>query len=247
MIQIIDTALSTPQENLALDEALLLALERDAAAGKKAATANEVLRLWESPVYCVVLGASSRRLEESRMDACLQAGIPVLRRASGGGTVLLGPGCLSYSLILALDARPELRAVRLSYQRVLQPILDALDLPGAARRGVTDLCLHDRKFSGSAQRRTHHGLLHHGTVLYDFDTPLMERYLRPPPRQPGYRGRRGHTAFVTNLALEGRQVRDRIARAWGRGGRRADVAAVLPCVEHLVRSKYDHRDWLERR
>jgi len=78
---------------------------------------------------------------------------------------------------------------------------------------LTDLAWRDRKVSGNAQRRGRRALLHHGTVLYDFDPALAERYLRQPPRQPAYRMQRGHRAFMGNLPLSRETVRRRVSEA----------------------------------
>ena len=43
--------------------------------------------------------------------ACQADGVPILRRSSGGGTVLLGRGCLLYSLVLSYDRSPALAEV----------------------------------------------------------------------------------------------------------------------------------------
>ena len=95
--------LETPADNLALDEALL-----DAAV--EGELPGEVLRLWEPASFFVVLGRSSP-LGEVHAAACRADGVPVLRRPSGGATVVAGPGCLMYAVVLDLDARPELRSV----------------------------------------------------------------------------------------------------------------------------------------
>src|SRR5690348_7731166 len=84
--------LDTPAENLAIDEALLDA----AAAGE---LPGDVLRLWEPARPFAVLGRSSRR-EEVHAAACEADGIPILRRCSGGASVVAGPGCLMYGLVL---------------------------------------------------------------------------------------------------------------------------------------------------
>src|SRR5271165_3148381 len=91
----LDLTLPTPAENLALDEALLLRAE-DGAGG-------EVLRLWEWPRPAVVLGAGCRLAEDVDEAACVADGVPILRRSSGGGTVLLGQGCLLFTLVLRHD------------------------------------------------------------------------------------------------------------------------------------------------
>src|SRR5258708_37980163 len=97
-MQFLDLTLASAVANLALDEALLL----EAEAGR----GGEVLRLWECPRPAVVLGAGGCLADDVEESACRAGGVPVLRRASGGGTVLLGPGCLCYSLVLAYERSP---------------------------------------------------------------------------------------------------------------------------------------------
>jgi lipoate-protein ligase A len=95
----LDVTLPTLAENLALDEALVL----DAEAG-----GPEVLRLWRWPQLAVVLGAGGRLADDVDEAACLADGVSIMRRSSGGGTVLLGPGCLLFGLILRFDRDPTL-------------------------------------------------------------------------------------------------------------------------------------------
>ena len=72
----------------------------------------------------------------------------------GGGTVLLGPGCLLFTLVLNYGRAPALAEIRSSYCHILGHIAHALEglLPGIAPRGVSDLAASDRKFSGNAQQ-----------------------------------------------------------------------------------------------
>jgi lipoate-protein ligase A len=134
--------------------------------------------------------------------------VPVLRRGSGGGTVLLGPGCLNYAVALPFAADPRLRDVGASMAILLTRIGESL---GVRLRGTSDLVWGDRKVSGNAQRRGHKALLLHGTILYDFDVETFGRYLREPERQPSYRAGRRHSQFVCNLPMAAEQIRVRIA------------------------------------
>jgi lipoate---protein ligase len=160
-------------------------------------------------------------------DACRADGIPVLARDSGGGTVVLGAGCLNYALAVSLVSRPALVDVTASFRIVLETIASALGVPGLVRCG-TDLALDGRKVGGSAQRRGRRALLHHGTLLFAFDAALATRYLREPDRQPAYRQRRCHEAFLTNLPLAETELRTRLEcalRELTRGAGRADDQA----------------------
>ena len=194
-MRLLDLSLPTPEENLALDEELLNDIE-----------VGETLRFWESDTWFVAIGKSQR------MDqvVCAEAGVPVLRRASGGGAVVLGPGCLNFALALSLSKRPELRDVRGSISTILGAIADALGIEGLELRGQSDLAIGGRKVSGNAQRRTRNALLHHGTLLYNFDSKSVARFLKEPERQPAYRARRPHNEFLGTIPLSKEAIKRRV-------------------------------------
>jgi lipoate---protein ligase len=127
---------------------------------------------------------------------------------------VLGPDCLNYAVALSFASHPGLTDVADSFKLILQAIIDALDVPGLAIEGGTDLVLQGRKVSGNAQRRGRRALLHHGTLLYDFDPGLAARYLKEPIRRPVYRGGRHHVDFMGNLPLSAEAIRVRLDTAW---------------------------------
>jgi lipoate-protein ligase A len=236
---LLDLTLPSLAENLALDEALLLQAE--------AGRGSEVLRLWEWPHYAVVLGAGCVFADDVDEAACRTDGVPILRRASGGGTVLLGPGCLCYSLVLSFDRGPALREITPSYRYILGRIGEALAglLPEIAQAGTSDLMAGGQKFSGNAQQRKRNYLLHHGTLLYDFDLSRIGRYLRMPSRQPAYRGRREHEEFLQNLSATSDALKRRLRQEWQADGERTDWPR--DNVKRLVNDKYTREDWIRRR
>jgi len=209
--------LETPAANLAVDEALL-----DAAV--EGELAGEVLRLWEPSDFFVVLGRSSSAEREVQRDACRDDGLPLLRRASGGATVVAGPGCLMYALLLDTERGPELRGVDRAHHRVLERHAKALSalIPGVARSGTSDLtiprsplnCEPPRKFSGNSLRLKRGRLLYHGTILYDFPLERIGRWLGPPARRPEYRGERDHAAFLTNVGVSREALIAAMVDAW---------------------------------
>ena len=102
----LDLTLPSPAENLACDEALLDWCEN----GK----GDEVLRFWEPREHFVVVGYANKIANEVNVAACEKRGIPILRRCSGGGTVLQGPGCLNYTLVLRITDDGPLRNISAS-------------------------------------------------------------------------------------------------------------------------------------
>lgn len=235
-IACLDLTFPTPEENLACDEALLEQAEARGDAG--------VLRFWESDRHFVVLGYANRAEEEVDLEVCRAQGVPVLRRCSGGGSVLLGPGCLNYSLVLPVEAAPPLAVVSGANRFILDRHRDALvaatGLPITVE-GYTDLALGGRKFSGNAQRRKRTHLLFHGGFLLDFDLRLLVPLLRMPPRQPDYRRGRPHVDFLTRLETTRDIVRTALRQVWV-----ASAPAAAPpnhAIARLVSEKYSRAEW----
>ena len=235
----LDLTLATPADNLALDEALLL--EAEAAGG------GEVLRLWEWPEYAVVLGSGCRLAEDVDEEACRQDQVPILRRTSGGGTVLLGAGCLCYSLVLAYERDPLLREIPSSHGYVLERVRAALAgiLPQIEQAGHSDLAVDGRKFSGNSQQRKRHDLLYHGTLLHGFDLLAVGRYLRLPSRRPEYRHDRNHADFLRNLLATAEDLKHRLRVAWS--AETPQLAWPEDLVHQLVKQKYSTPEWTRRR
>ena len=199
-MKILDVTFSEPEANLKFEETLLDSEEQ------------EVLRFWESETYFVVLGYGNKQISEVHTDA----GVPVLRRVSGGGTVLQGPGCLNYCLILDMEKRPELSKVDTSNRFIMERNRSALLplLPEVQIQGITDLAIGNLKFSGNAQRRKRRFILFHGTFLYNFDISMIEKILKPPEKQPEYRQKRSHVDFLTNIELSPQVIKKRLKDAW---------------------------------
>jgi lipoate-protein ligase A len=154
----------------------------------------------------VIVGRGQRIEDEADLAASRELGVPILQRASGGGTVYHHPGNLNFSLYLPLvgiwtsvqrsqDRITGLLAAEL--RRELEVEVEARD--GAVfARGV--------KVSGSAQLRRR-ALLHHGTLLLSPDGIAMETVLLA--LRPGYspRGVPSRPAVTSDLSsLTGREV-----------------------------------------
>jgi lipoate-protein ligase A len=231
---LLDLTLPSPAANLACDEALLDACEEDAGL--------EVLRFWEPKEYFVVLGFSNSASGEVNLEACRAEGVPVFRRCSGGGTVLQGPGCLNYSLILSMTVRSELETIPAANQYIMGIHRDVLS--GALGkqveiRGHTDLAIEGRKFSGNAQRRKRRALIFHGAFLLAFDIAVMEKFLTMPSREPDYRRGRPHAEFLMNLNIPAQTLKNVLRDAWSAGPELLDV----PDCRRLIAEKYSRDEW----
>jgi lipoate---protein ligase len=231
-----------PAEILACDEAMLDLAEASDSPG--------FLRFFESPTHFVVLGYSKHLAAEVHEDQCRALNIPILRRCSGGGTVLQGPGCFNYSLVLPIDSWPDLETITSANRSIMERNRAAFSqLLGehVEVQGHSDLTLHGLKFSGNAQRRKKRCLLYHGSLLLNFDLALISRVLKEPAQQPEYRSRRPHRDFLTNLSVPQESVRQKLASAWN--ATVSPATSVLEDLQKQTRSlsaKYGADDWTRR-
>lgn len=238
----LDVDLPSPAAHLALDEALL--------EGAHEGTVSEVVvRVWMAAEPVVVLGSSSCVDEEVDRGVCAERGVGILRRPSGGATVVLGPGCLMWSVVTPHpEAAPPIEQI---HAAMLDPLAEALtkqtDQP-VVRRGLSDLAIQsddgERKVSGNALRVKRYGVLYHGTLLDSLDLDLVSGVLRHPPREPDYRGRRPHGAFLANLGLGRERLAAAVREAFGAAAARA--AWPEAAVARLVRERYADPAWIYR-
>ena len=254
-MKLLDLTFPTPEENLACDEALLDWCDEGAG--------PEVLRFWEPQQHFVVVGYSNRVECEVNVEACHERGIPILRRCSGGGTILQGPGCVNYALVLRIESNPALETVTGTNRFVLERNRAALEklLSESSRRneallskseirnpkseisvrGHTDLAIGGRKFSGNAQRRKRGTVLFHGTFLLDFNLGLVSELLPMPSKEPDYRKHRSHGQFLMNLAVPGHELKSALCHAW----RALEELNKFPeeLTQKLVEEKYSTDAW----
>jgi lipoate---protein ligase len=222
--------------NLACDEALLELLE-------EGHIADGCLRVWQPENYFVVLGHANRLCAELNIETCKENHIAILRRISGGGAVLQGPGCLNYSLVL--DSRnSSFRNIGATFDHVLRRhcrLFQALCGAKAQVEGISDLAVAGRKFSGNSQYRKSRFVLVHGTVLLNLDLRWIEWCLRMPSKQPDYRRKRSHIEFVTNLNIDMAGVIAGLRETWQARDVLHEIP--LPRIHALVGERYGNPAW----
>ncbi|MCE9597256.1 MAG: lipoate--protein ligase family protein [Spirochaetia bacterium] len=201
-----DAKLRNPWLNLAIDEAITQYYGRSKFPG--------LVRLWMgAPAIClgrtddVHKNAPVQLMEDepTAHKSIWKNRISLMRRASGGGTVLHGPGNWNYSIFLSLEQFPEVYPVKQSYELFLGMVTRALSDQVAVRSaGQSDLVVKTavgtKKISGNSQFRKHGICAHHGTLLAD--PGLIEsisNLLPHPPKEPDYRSHRKHSDFLGSL------------------------------------------------
>lgn len=123
--------------------------------------------------------------------------IPVIRRFSGGGTVVVDEQTLFVTFIcnkesVQVPCYPD--QIHNWAEKVYQGVF-----PNDFRLVENDYVLGNRKFGGNAQYLRKDRWLHHSSLLWDFNPNHMD-YLLLPPKMPFYREKRSHNDFLCRLA-----------------------------------------------
>ena len=232
-------------EHLALDEVLLDAV----AAGAR----GPCVRFWSWTERCLVLGSHQSVSNEVDEGAASSLGFSVVRRMSGGGTMVCEPGAtLTYSMYLPdalvrglsfvasfafLDAWVVDALVALGVPAGYRPINDIISLPGGG------------KIAGAAQARRRGAVLHHTTAAYSTDPSIVPRLIRIGRPAVAARGLRSAEREVSPLARFTSLPLDELVSALMRaaGGPVEDVSgSELRAARELARTKYATPEWINR-
>lgn len=182
--------ISNVEHQLAMDSETLAATTSDGHAR---------FRVWRTESLTVVVGRGVEIAREVNLEACAKRCVPVLRRLSGGRSVVIGPGTLQYALALAHDGNSATASISAAKAFCNGLLLDALAIPRLRSHASGDLVLEDRKVAGLALKRTREATLVHGTILLECDLTMLGELLLHPSREPEYRRGRAHAEFLRNL------------------------------------------------
>ena len=145
----------------------------------------------------IVMGISGKVDELVAEEHYKKNPIPIIRRFSGGGCVLIGQETLFLTFIFnrsSVDIGTCPKKLLEWTERLLQPAFGQM----AFKVCENDYVIGDKKFGGNAQYFTKDRWLHHTSILWDFCDAEMQ-VLKMPPKVPDYRQGRSHGHFLTRL------------------------------------------------
>lgn len=168
---------------------------------------EEALLRLDTDNYCIinegsppaiVMGISGKAEELIDHKKLLSMPIPVIKRFSGGGTVVVDQETIFISFLCQKDLH--------DFTPYPEPIMkwtegiykEAFQLPDFHLR-ENDYVIGERKCGGNAQYLRKDRWLHHTTFLWGYQPELMDLLLHPK-KTPKYREQRSHTDFLTCLS-----------------------------------------------
>ncbi len=248
-IRFIDLSTHDAYTNMAIDEAIMLALQDT--------RVPPTMRLYRWQPSAVSIGTFQGMTAEVNVEACKREGIDIVRRITGGGAVYHDyDGEITYSIILPRGHRLAPADIQKSYETICNGIIWGLHRLGikAHFAPINDVVVANRKISGNAQTRRHSCLLQHGTVLVSLDVEKMFSVLRVSAEKVSDKAISDVKQRVTSIKdVLGRSVSfSEVRNALKAGFEEALEIELVPGsltpaemanVERLVREKYKTDEW----
>ncbi len=152
----------------------------------------------EGSTPAIVMGISGKKEELVDCSLAAHREIPLIKRFSGGGTVIVDHNTLFITFICQKKIHP--------FPAYPEPIMkwtedfyrSALGIPAFQLR-ENDYVIKDRKFGGNAQYIKKDRWLHHTSILWDYSPENMQLLLHPK-KTPPYRAGRPHQEFLCKLS-----------------------------------------------
>ncbi len=149
----------------------------------------------------IVMGAFGNRESLVHSSQAKTEQIPIIRRYSGGGTVVVDQDTLFLCFILnygAFDFEPYPKEIMGWVYKCLRPLFAPWELLWVDN----DFCLNVEgklyKVAGNAQSITSKRIVHHISFPWSYEPKLMQ-LLKMPAQRPAYRENRAHTDFLYPL------------------------------------------------
>ena len=157
-----------------------------------------IMMIWQAD-KCAMLGNYQVAEAEIDMSYARQAGIQVVRRSSGGGTIFTDLDTFLFTVIQPYEEGQPLQQI--AQKTVAAPLVSALDKIGvqAKAEGRNDILVEGKKISGMAQYVRHGRICSHGSLLYDTDMETLIRVLRVDEEKIRSKALRSIRSRVTNI------------------------------------------------
>ncbi len=186
---------------------------------------------------------------------CLEKGVSIVRRRTGGGAVYHDTaGEITYSVIAPESMFPK--DILASYREICGWILSSLSLVGidAEFKPINDIVAGGKKISGNAQTRRGGTLLQHGTILHSVDVERMFSILRVSDEKIRDKMITAARDRVTSVSALKGVGKDSLYRALVQGfmeGKDYEAGQATPAemdrAESLAASRYRTREWNQMR
>ena len=159
--------------------------------------------LWIPNKTYIVLGASNKAKDAVNEEPTLQDNITVVKRRTGGQTVMLTPKNLIISAVINDESIMKPKDVFNMFNSHIIGAIAKDHTVKFATRGISDIATGEVKIMGSSMYRGKGYLFYHAVLNFDEPPTTFQKYLKHPNNEPDYRKGRMHHEFVTSLKETG--------------------------------------------
>lgn len=231
----LETGSTDPAYNLAFEETVFATMDRS----------QDYFLLWQN-ANTVVVGRYQNTAAEVNLAFAAEHGVKIVRRMSGGGAVYHDLGNLNFSFITDAKKHPEL-----DFGLFVQPLIRTLSKLGisAELSGRNDVTIDRKKISGNSQYIRNGRLLHHGTILLDYDPAFIQSVLTVSAEKLSSKGIKSVRSRVTSinehleLPLSTKAFKLLLLEEIGEYKAAMPTAADLEKIQRLRLEKYQSMDW----
>ena len=148
----------------------------------------------------IVMGISAIPEEVVSLEQLSSSKTPplLIKRFSGGGTVVVDENTLFFSLILNTSSLPETVRGPQELMKWTHELIEPAFHPLPLQLKENDFAIDNLKVGGNAQSFIKDRVLHHTSFLWNWNPEKMS-WLSYPKRVPTYRHGRDHHSFCGNL------------------------------------------------
>lgn len=159
--------------------------------------------VWVPDKKYIVLGASNKSEDALILENVINDKISVLKRPSGGQTVMLTPDNLIISAVFFELEKIQPKEIFNIINNIIISSIELAGIKNSTLNGISDIEISGKKILGSSIYRNKDAILYHAVLNLGEPAITFERYLKHPTKEPEYRKGRKHSDFVTSLKDNG--------------------------------------------
>ena len=159
--------------------------------------------LWIPDKSYIVLGASNNAKDAVVEETTVRDNIVVLKRRTGGQTVMLTPNNIIISAVITDENVMKPKDVFIRFNDHIMGAIAKNHTVQFSTRGISDIAMGEKKILGSSMYRGKGKLFYHAVLNFNEPSTTFQKYLKHPSNEPDYRKGRQHHDFVTSLKETG--------------------------------------------
>jgi len=170
--------------------------------------------IWSPDNIQIVLGRSKKEEDDVFLEKAREDNIPIIRRETGGGTVLIDSGCIIVDIGYRAESRCRKIDMLQKANAIIAKMLNDIGIEAKFDAEWPDILVGECKICGSSLGIRNTNFLYSASLIYDaLSIQMIDKYLKIPIRMPAYRNARNHRDFLISVNSLSEKSKDEIIAA----------------------------------